>query len=115
MDLQRHVQGFLAQHGLRHTPQVHALDLVSEVGELAKALLVNSDHGRSPLMPDAALQEELGDAFFSLIALSEGLSIDLTQALGAAMRKYEAQLASQGHSGSDPQNTPTSELCGSPK
>jgi NTP pyrophosphatase (non-canonical NTP hydrolase) len=100
VNFQTQVRAFLARHGLGHAPQVHALDLTSEVGEVAKALLEASGYGRTALRPDAALVEELGDAFFSLAALADSLDVDLTAALSAALEKYEARLESQGHSGS---------------
>ena len=100
MDFQTRVRDFLARYGLRHTAHVHALDLSSEVGEVAKAILEASNYGRSPVTLEDALVEELGDTFFSLIALAESLDVDLEMALSAALNKYEARLANKGHSGS---------------
>ena len=100
MTFQARTHDFLARHGLGHTPQTHALDLVSEVGEVVKALLEASDYGRSPLDPNPALTEELGDAFYSLIALAESLDVDLETALEGTLEKYRARLATQGHAGS---------------
>ena len=102
MAAQVQVQQFLARYGLSHSPQTHALDLASEVGEIAKALLEASDYGRAPLSASAALEEELGDAFFSLLALAESLDVSLEQALQSALNKYEERLVSKGHSGSSP-------------
>jgi NTP pyrophosphatase (non-canonical NTP hydrolase) len=106
MTFQTRTRDFLERHGLGHTPQIHALDLVSEVGEVAKALLEASDYGRSSLKPGSALTEELGDAFYSLIGLAESLDIDLDAALEGVLEKYQARLAAQGHAGSvDPRGT----------
>lgn len=107
MTFQVRSRAFLAQHGMLHAPQIHALDLVSEVGEVAKALLEGSEYGESPLRSTLALEEELGDAFFSLIALAESLDVDLHAALEKAMSKYEARLAEKGHSGSRDEPTTT--------
>lgn len=103
MTVQAQVGQFLSQYGLGHSPQIHALDLASEVGEIAKALLEASDYGRAPLRDSAALGEELGDAFFSLLALAESLDLDLEEALRAALDKYERRLDRKGHTGSGPQ------------
>lgn len=100
MTFQKRTRDFMVRHGLGHTPQTHALDLVSEVGEVAKSLLEASDYGRSPLGPGPALSEELGDAFYSLVALAESLNIDLETALDGALVKYRARLAAKGHAGS---------------
>jgi NTP pyrophosphatase (non-canonical NTP hydrolase) len=100
MSFQARVRAYLAESGLAHTPQTHALDLASEVGEVAKALLEATGYGRSPVQPNPALREELGDALFSLTALAESLDIDLEDALHSALAKYRARLTRKGHSGS---------------
>ena len=100
MTFQTRTRDFLERHGLGHTPQTHALDLVSEVGEVAKALLEASDYGRSSLTLSPALTEELGDAFYSLIALAESLDVELEAALEGLLEKYESRLAAKGQAGS---------------
>ena len=100
MSFQRRCRAFLARHGLSHSPQIHALDLVSEVGEVAKALLESSEYGELPVGRTVALEEELGDAFFSLVALAESLDVDLERALDGALEKYETRLAERGSAGS---------------
>ena len=100
MSFQQHCRAFLTQHGLVHAPQIHTLDLVSEVGEVAKALLESNNYGKSPSEPTVELEEELGDAFFSLIALAESLDVDLETALDKALSKYETRLAARGSAGS---------------
>ncbi len=100
MSFQRRCRAFLARHGLSHAPQIHALDLVSEVGEVAKALLEGSEYGDLALQPTPALEEELGDAFFSLVALAESLDVDLETALNKALNKYETRIAERGSAGS---------------
>jgi NTP pyrophosphatase (non-canonical NTP hydrolase) len=93
-------RAFLARHGLSQSAQVHALDLASEVGEIAKAILDSSHHGESPPQATPALAGELGDAFFSLIALAESLDVDLESALEDTLARYEARLAVRGNPGS---------------
>jgi NTP pyrophosphatase (non-canonical NTP hydrolase) len=100
MTFQTRSRSFLARHRLSHTPQIHALDLVSEVGEVAKALLEGSNYGESAPRSTLALEEELGDAFFSLIALAESLDVDLETALEKALAKYENRLIEKSHCGS---------------
>jgi NTP pyrophosphatase (non-canonical NTP hydrolase) len=100
MRFQERCSAFLARHELGHSPQIHALDLVSEVGEVAKALLEGSAYGDLALQPTPALEEEMGDAFFSLVALAESLNVDLETALDKAMNKYETRIAERGNAGS---------------
>ena len=100
MSFQAQTRDFMQRHGLGHTPQTHALDLVAEIGEVAKALLEASDYGRLPPKPGSEMTEELGDAFYSLIALAESLDVDLEAALKSALEKYQTRLAAHGNPGS---------------
>jgi NTP pyrophosphatase (non-canonical NTP hydrolase) len=100
MRFQRRCSAFLTRHELGHAPQFHALDLVSEVGEVAKALLESCEYSEVAPQPTPALEEELGDAFFSLIALAESLDLDLETALDKALDKYETRIAERGSAGS---------------
>lgn len=110
MTFQTRSRVFLARHGLSHTPQIHILDLISEIGEIAKALLEASDYDESPPRRTLALAEELGDAFFSLIALAESLDVDLETALEKVLAKYESRLAEKGHCGSRDEPATTTDL-----
>ena len=110
MSFQRRCREFLMRHRLSHTPETHALDLASEVGEVAKALLDSNKYGRTPAEPTAALEEELGDAFFSLVALAESLDVDLERALDSALKKYETRLAERGSAGSQDEPATTTYL-----
>ena len=100
MSFQQQVRVFLDIYDLAHTPQTHALDLVSEVGEVAKALLEATEYGRLPLCRSGDVADELGDLFYSLVALAESLDVDLEAALNAALDKYQIRMAAKGHPGS---------------
>lgn len=91
---------FARRHDLLHDPATHALDLVSEVGEVAKEVLLSTDYGRRALQPRPQLADELGDALYSLLALAEACGVDAGRALGAALQKYERRLAERGKPGS---------------
>lgn len=94
------VRDFVRQHGLLHTPETHALDLVSEVGEVAKEVLRATDYGQRPFAPTSELADELGDVLYALAALGDSCGVDLERALEEALRKYAARLESTGHAGS---------------
>jgi NTP pyrophosphatase (non-canonical NTP hydrolase) len=68
-DIQRTVQEFSEAHALRMSHERRLLDLSSELGELAGALLKGTRYGRSPLFDQAPLKDELGDLAFSLLSL----------------------------------------------
>lgn len=99
-DWQRRVAAFVDDHQLRHDPPTHILDLVSEVGELAKELLLITDYGRQPFNPSDAFLAEFGDSLYSLLALAEVCDLDAGQALRRALQRYEMRLAERGEAGS---------------
>ena len=100
IDPQRDVRRFMRRHRLQHDPATHLLDLVSEVGELAKLVLEVSDYGHRPIDDAVDFSGELGDAFYSLLALATALDVDAGQALDGALRKYERRLGEHGGPGS---------------
>jgi len=99
-DWQRRVAAFTQRHDLLHDPATHILDLVSEVGEVAKQVLLSTDYGRRAPQSRPQLTDELGDALYSLLALAESCGVDAGSALDAAMKKYERRLAGRGEAGS---------------
>ncbi len=100
IDSQREVARFMRRHALQHDPAMHMLDLMSEVGELAKRVLQATDYGRRPLGSGAFLLGELGDSLYSLLALASVLELDADQALLGALEKYEARIDERGRPGS---------------
>lgn len=98
---QEKVRDFATQHGLRYAPATHALDLVAEVGEIAKEVLKSTDYGRRPFASTSELAGELGDALYALVALGDSCGIDLEHSLDEALHKYEVRLRDTGHAGSN--------------
>jgi NTP pyrophosphatase (non-canonical NTP hydrolase) len=95
MDAQERVAAFVAEHDAAAPPEFHLLDLVSEVGELAKDANESSDYGTEP--GDVAVsKDELGDVLYSLLALAESLDVDADEALDDALAKYEARMDEDG-------------------
>ncbi|MDX1616082.1 MAG: MazG nucleotide pyrophosphohydrolase domain-containing protein [Candidatus Promineifilaceae bacterium] len=100
---QQQATAFAHEHELMHDPTIHALDLVSEVGETAKALLLATQYGQRPLPDtDLNLNEELGDALYSLCLLSTACGVDLETAFRAALAKYARRFQSYGAIGNKP-------------
>ena len=60
-ETQQKVAAFARAYGLGTDPQARMLDLASEVGELAKEVLIATGYGTRPLAPTVSLEEELGD------------------------------------------------------
>jgi NTP pyrophosphatase (non-canonical NTP hydrolase) len=99
-DWQRQVAEFLRRHELSRDPATHALDLVSEVGELTKELLVATDYGRRSSRLGSGALDEVGDVLYSLLALAEVCDLDADEALRRALVKYERRLTERGEAGS---------------
>ncbi len=70
-DWQRQVSDFAHRRHLLYDPTVHALDVVSEAGEVAKEVLLAADYGRRVFQPRPELVDELGDLLYSVLALAE--------------------------------------------
>jgi NTP pyrophosphatase (non-canonical NTP hydrolase) len=100
MDEQEAVAAFVAEHDLEAPPAYRLLDLVSEVGELAKEAAESTDYGGEPAGL-AVAEDELGDALFALLALAESLDADAGAALAVALEKYERRLSETGDPGSE--------------
>ncbi|MFU8868252.1 MazG nucleotide pyrophosphohydrolase domain-containing protein [Natronococcus sp.] len=98
-DQQQRVAAFVDDHDLETPPEFRLLDLVSEVGELAKDANESTTYGAEP--DDLEISsDELGDALFALLAVADTLEIDADQALEEALEKYERRLEGSGSAGS---------------
>ena len=91
---------FVETHKLETSVLPRVLDLVTEVGELAKEVLTTTDYGRTPFRPSESWREELGDVFFALVCLANSTDVDLENALQQALDKYRERLAQKGDAGS---------------
>ena len=102
MNWQQQAVRFAQQHQLQHTAPVHALDLMSELGEVAKELLKATQYGESPAQFRPEMMEELGDLLYSLCLLAEAVDVDLDTALQKVLAKYKQRWQNKGHIGSQP-------------
>ena len=100
MNWQQRATHFAQEHNLSHPPTVYALDLLSELGEVAKEILLATDYGQRPFTPTSALTDELGDALYSLCLLASATDVNLDQALTKTLQKYEHRWHNKGHQGS---------------
>ena len=94
MNWQQQAAEFAEKQNLTHPPGVYALDLMSEVGEVAKELLLATGYGDRPFTPPPSLPLtlELGDALYSLCQLATSAGVNLDTALTLALEKYRQRL-----------------------
>lgn len=99
MDEQEQVSRFVREHGLEAPPAYRLLDLVSELGEVAKEVATSTEYGHHPDEVGIA-EDEIGDVLFALFALCSRLDIDASDALATSIAKYEARIEGRGDPGS---------------
>lgn len=97
---QEQATGFAKTYNLLHTPQTHALDLLSEMGEVAKELLLATDYGTHPFSARPHLTDEMGDVLYSLCLLATAVNVNLDEALAGALTKYQKRMDAKSHAGS---------------
>lgn len=95
MDEQQQVAAFIEDHDMASQPAYRLLDLVSELGEVAKDAAESTEYGDAPADLDVEA-DEIGDVLFSLLALAEALEIDAGDALDEALDKYEGRISEGG-------------------
>jgi NTP pyrophosphatase (non-canonical NTP hydrolase) len=97
---QEKVAQFVDVHALRVGAEARLLDLVSEIGEVAKEALKATRYGEEPFAVRAEWSSELADVFFSLICLANATNVHLDRALDGALDKYNHRLSRRGDAGS---------------
>lgn len=97
---QAQANDFAQKHNLQHSASVYALDLMSELGEVAKEILLASDYGHQPAQFTSDMAAELGDVLYSLCLLATAVDVDLDTAFAQTIDKYERRRREKGHPGS---------------
>lgn len=92
MDEQQKVVSFIQENDMESPAVYRLLDLVSELGEVAKDAAESTDYGESPSELDIH-SDEVGDILFSLLALADAVEIDAGEALDEALAKYDERIA----------------------
>ena len=99
-EIQEKVNKMIKKFNLDSSIEVKFIDLVSEVGELGKEILKGNDYGQSEFLKTNNLELEIGDVFFSLICIANGLDINLKDALNIVLKKYNSRFVEKGNVGS---------------
>lgn len=98
--IQEKVDELIKKYNLESPVEIRFIDLISELGELGKEILKGNDYGKKDFCNTENLESEMGDTFFSLICVANGLNIDLQNALDNVLRKYENRFSNKGNIGS---------------
>jgi NTP pyrophosphatase (non-canonical NTP hydrolase) len=87
--------------GLALEPGSRMLDLASEVGELAKELLVSTGYGTEPFTRTEEWDDELGDVAFALFALAAVTGSSIDHVLSSAITKVNERIVRSGSASSE--------------
>ncbi len=87
--IQKKVKRITKKLNLANSPELCGLDFSSEAGEVSKEILELTNYGRRGHVYNPDLARELGDAFYSLIALANIYDVDLEEQLKGSLKKYE--------------------------
>ncbi|MBA4150269.1 MAG: nucleotide pyrophosphohydrolase [Verrucomicrobia bacterium] len=93
---QERVAVFVKRNGLETDVPHRMLDVISELGEVAKEVLKGSDYGSKGFVPNEEFQGELGDVLFSLMCIANSTGVDLETAIETALNKYEKRVVEAG-------------------
>ena len=99
-DEQRKVQNLLDDLGYDHPVHSRVLDLLSELGEFGKEVLLASDYGSTEPAVGREMIEEFGDLYFSVLTVANSLGVELDQLLDSTIRKYRDRAEATGGIGS---------------
>ncbi len=98
--LQKKVQDFFQDNNLELSVEHRVVDLMSEVGELSKEILLSTSYGKSEFKSTDNLKNELGDVFYSLIVLANSFDIDMEEILDKTLDKYSKRMKEKSDLGS---------------
>lgn len=99
-ELQKRVALFVEKNDLETNSAHRLLDLISEVGEMAKELLKATKYGKASFQRTDNWAMEMGDTFFSLICLANSTGVDLDKSLMAVLAKYVKRIEVHKDAGS---------------
>lgn len=100
---------FARNRSLDRSATVYALDVMSEMGEVAKEILLATDYGSRPPQFGRDLEAELGDLLYSVCMLATSSGVDLELAFSKTLEKYNKRWQSTGKLGSHDPSSATSE------
>lgn len=100
-EFQEKVKNFMEENKMNSPVENRLLDLVDEIGEVSKEVNKMSAYGTKKPEFRKEIIMELGDAFYSLIAVANYYNVDLLRALDMAVEKYKKRIEKGGHAGSE--------------
>ena len=100
-DMQTSVNDFIEKYQLQSDIKTRYIDLMSELGEFGKEILINTNYGKRELEVNEQMADEIGDCLFSMLALCCEMGVDSRDMLAGTLEKYEGRFLRKGDLGSD--------------
>jgi len=94
------VNEFIEKYQLQSCVVTRYIDLMSELGEFGKEILISTNYGKTKLEVTEQMADEIGDCLFSMLALCCVIGVDSREVLFNAFRKYEGRFVDKGDLGS---------------
>ncbi|MBQ0733519.1 MazG nucleotide pyrophosphohydrolase domain-containing protein [Aquimarina celericrescens] len=94
--IQELVKDFVLKNKYETTIEIRMLDLLSELGELSKELIISSNYGKLEISTEEKIKDEFGDVLFSLICIANLLEINMEQQIIKTLDKYKKRLITKG-------------------
>ncbi len=89
---QQKVAKFVQENNLEIDLAYRLLDLVSELGEVAKEVLKSTNYGRTEFNSDDKFADELGDLLFALSCIANTANLDLEEIVDKTLAKYQNRI-----------------------
>ncbi len=81
-------------------PFARIMDVQSELGELCKEYLKNSNYGAEEFILSDDFKEEYGDVLYSLLSLADELGFESEECLDVVLNKMKKRMEDHGNFGS---------------
>ena len=100
IDYQKTTKEMMQKYGSSSDIMARYADVVSELGEFGKELLLGNNYGTAPFKQTDNLALEMGDVIAALALLANVLDLNLDECFEAAMEKYRKRFEERGWIGS---------------
>ncbi len=100
-EFQKNVKKFMDDSAMNNPVENRMLDLVDEIGEVAKEINKMSQYGTKEPKFREEIRTEIGDAFYSLITVANYYDVDMLDSLDKVIKKYKKRIEKGGHAGSE--------------
>jgi NTP pyrophosphatase (non-canonical NTP hydrolase) len=90
---------FIDKNNLHRSPRISMMDLLMEIGDLCKEVLIAIDNDKKKFEFTPQVVDELGDCLFYILILCNDADVDANEALNNSLLRYEGRFAEKGYIG----------------